>query len=305
LVSPRGIAFDPMTGHLHVLDPINQKLYELTQSGQVVATRDMIPFALKSPQAMLFGPSGDQTDDPSQTSLFLADSGLITGRGGAQAQALTDSQSTGQIMELSLLAPAALAPGTTLQPSTLVQIIDTSNAVWSPSAPDPAGADYWPLTGRLLIGDSEVDEMPSYFTGNNVFDATLSGTLTSTCSTTNLSRTGFSNEPTGLAIDPINNRIYFSDDDANKIHEISLGPDGIYCTADDGLTTVTVGSVYNIQDAEDIAYGNNTVFVAGGSDGEVYIIPLGANGKLGGGDDGPMTHFDTASLGFSILEGPQ
>ena len=24
---------------------------------------------------------------------------------------------------------------------------------------------------------------------------------------------------------------------------------------------------------------------------------------LGGGDDGPMTHFDTASLGFGILEG--
>jgi hypothetical protein len=311
LVTPRGIAFDPMTGHLHVLEPGNQKLYELTQNGQVVATRDMSPFALKSPQAMVFAPSVDQTDDPLQTSLFLADSGLTSGgetsavSGAPQilAEPSASSTSTGQLMEFSLVAPASLAAGTTLQPSTLIQVIDTSIAAWSPSAPDPAGADYWPLTGRLLIADSEVDEMPNYFTGKNVFDATLSGALVSTCSTTNLSRTGFSNEPTGLAIDPIHNRIYYSDDDSNKIFEIRLGPDNTFCTSDDILTTVNVGSVYNIQDAEDIAYGNNTVYVAGGADAEVYIIPLGANGVLAGGDDGPMTHFDTASLGFSILEG--
>ena len=312
LVNPRGIAFDPTTGHLHVFDLIDQNLYELTQSGGVVATRNLVQFALNRPQAMVFAPSGDQTDNPSQTSLFLADSGLNTGRGAAprlpgSSQVLEEpsasSQSTGQILELSLIPAAALPSGTTLRPSTLVHIIDTSNAGWNPSAPDPAGADYWPLTERLLIADSEVDEMPNYFTGANVFDATLSGTLVSTCSTTNLSRTGFSNEPTGLAIDRNNNRVYYSDDDANKIHEVSRGSDNIFCTSDDVLTTVNVGSVYNIQDAEDIAYGNNTVYVAGGSDAEVYIIPLGANGALGGGDDGPMTHFDTASLGFSVLEG--
>jgi hypothetical protein len=270
----------------------------------------MAPFGLKNPQAMVFAPSGDQTDGPSQLSLFLADQGPISDRGGAagsfnslQDQAGAPLQSTGQIIEFSLLPAAALPSGTTVLPTTLVHIIDTSIAVWSPSAPDPAGADFWPHTGRLLIADSEVDEMPNYFTGKNVFDATLAGELVSTCSTTNLSRTGFSNEPTGLAIDPIHDRIYYSDDDSNKIFEVSLGSDNTFCTSDDVLTTVNVGSVYNIQDAEDIAYGNNTVFVAGGSDAEVYIIPLGADGKLGGGNDGPMTHFDTASLGFNILEG--
>ena len=78
---------------------------------------------------------------------------------------------------------------------------------------------------------------------------------------------------------------------------------GFYCTEDDGLATVNVGSDYNIQDPEDVAYGNNTLYIAGGEDAEVYIVPLGSNGVLGGGDDGPMTHFDTASLGFGILEG--
>jgi len=140
--------------------------------------------------------------------------------------------------------------------------------------------------------------MPNYFTGRNVYQSPTSGTLVSTCSTTS-----FSNEPTGVAINPNNNHIYITDDDANKLHEVSLGPDGIYCTADDGLTTVNVGSVYNIQDAEDVAYGNNMIFIAGGDDAEVYRIPLGPNGVLGGGDDGAMTHFDTASLGFGILEG--
>jgi hypothetical protein len=293
LASPRGIAFDATTGNLHVMVPGEQKLYELTQSGEVLNVRDLAQFSLKNPQGMVFAPSGDQTDDASQLSLFVAD--------GA------DSQSTGQIMELSLMVPEALPSGTTLVPTTLVHTIDTSKTAWNPSAPDTSGIDYWPLTGRLLISDSEVDEMPKYFTGNNVFDSTLSGTLVSTCSTTNLQRTGFSNEPTGLAINRDNNRIYFTDDDANKIHEVNLS-DNTYCNSNDVVTTVNVGTVYNIQDAEDVAFGFNalgksTLFIAGGNDAEVYIIPLGANGVLGGGDDGPMTHFDTASLGFHILEG--
>jgi hypothetical protein len=301
LVSPHGLAFDPTTGHLHVLDLVNQRLFELTQSGQVVTTRDLLPFDIKNPESLVFAPSVDQTDDPSQMSLFLADSGLTSAQTQVSGSSST-TQSTGQIVEFSLVAAASLPAGITKLPTTVVHIIDTSKAAWNPSAPDTSGVDYWPLTGRLLVSDSEVDEMSNYFTGKNVYDATLSGTLVSTCSTTNLSRTGFSNEPTGVGINPNNNRIYFSDDDANKINEVSLGPDGLYCTADDGLTTVNVGSLYNIQDAEDVAYGNNNVFIAGGADGEIYTINLGANGVLGGGDD-VMTHFDTAALGFTDPEG--
>ncbi len=305
LAAPRGIAFDATTGHLHVLDLSNQHLYELTQGGQVVSTRDLAPFGLQSPQAMVFAPSSDQTDNPAQLNLFVADQGplAITGNSQSQTELNISPQSTGQIVEFSLAAAASLPSGTTVLPTTLVHVIDTSKAVWNPSAPDPAGVDYWPLTGRLLISDSEVDEMSNYFTGKNVFSATLSGALVSTCSTTNSSRTGFSNEPNGLAINRNNNRIYTTDDDANKVHEISLGPDQQYCTADDGLTSVNIGSVYNIQDAEDVAYGNNSLYIAGGTDAEVYIIPLGADGVLGGGDDGPKSQFDTYRLGFTDLEG--
>src|SRR5688500_10512697 len=64
--------------------------------------------------------------------------------------------SDNRIVDLSLQAPA------TLLPTTVVHITDTSNGAggWNPSSPDPSGIDYWPLTGKLLISDSEVDEAP-------------------------------------------------------------------------------------------------------------------------------------------------
>ena len=49
--------------------------------------------------------------------------------------------------------------------------------------------------------------------------------------------------------------------------------------------------VYNITDAEDVAYGNNTSLLAAGTLRR-SIASAGGNGVLGGGDDGAMTHFD-------------
>ena len=275
----QGIAFNPFNRHLYLSNPVQNKLYELTENGQEVYVYDLSILHLADPRAMLFAPSVDTTDDPATMDLFIQDSS--------------------QIVELSLQAPTALPSGVTLLPAKLVHIIDTSNAAWYPSAPDPAGIDYWPLTNRLLIADSEVDEMSIYFTGKNVYLSTTSGNLTGTCSTMS-----FTNEPTGVAINPNNNHIFISTDDANdRVFEIGLGPDGTYCTADDTVTTTDVSGLYGVNDAEDVAYGNNTVFVAGGTAAEVYRIPLGPNGVLGGGDDGPMTHFDTAGWGFHDLEG--
>jgi hypothetical protein len=232
----------------------------------------------------------------------LADSGQLelSSTDNTNPTLAAGAQSAGQIVELSFLAPLALPPGTTVLPTTLVHIIDTSNAAWNPSAPDPAGVEYWPLTGRLLISDSEVEEMPPYWVGSNVFQSTTSGSLVSTCSTT-----AYSKEPTGVAINLNNNHIFFSDDTGSndKIYEVTLGPDGNYCTPDDTVTITAVGSFYGATDAEDVAYANNTLFIADGVNAEVYSVPLGPNGVLGGGDDGPMTHFDTNALGLSGVEG--
>src|SRR6185503_3533050 len=208
---------------------------------------DLASVGINNPSGMVFAPSVDTTDDPNIYDLFILDARVVSSQ--------QDASSGSQVVELSLVAPTALPAGTTLLPTTLVRLIDTSKAAWSSSAPDPAGIDYWPLTGRLLIADSEVDEMPAYFTGKNVYQSTTSGTLVSTCSTTS-----FSNEPTGVAINPNNNHIFFSDDTGSndKVFEVSLGADGQYCTADDTVTVTNVASLYRVSDAEDVAYGNNT-----------------------------------------------
>ncbi len=291
----RGIAFDPSSGHLYVSQPDQKRLYELTQAGELVSTIDLASFGIDNLTAMTFAPSVDTTDDPNATSLYILDTGEAA---KVASSAQETASSDARIVELSLATAEALPPGTSLLPTTLVHVIDASNAAWNPSAPDTTGIDYWPMTGNLLIADSEVEEMPPYWQGSNVFQSTLSGALVSTCTTL-----PFTKEPTGLAINPINNHIFFSDDGDDLIFEVSLGADGVYCTSDDTVTSTSVANLYGVVDAEDVAYGNNTIFVAGGSAAEVYRIPLGANGVLGGGDDGPMTHFDTLNLGFKILEG--
>lgn len=282
----QGIAFNPANGRIFLSDPDNRMLYEVTASGRKMATYDLASLKMREPRALMFAPSGDNTDDPAQMNLFLLEGGTQT--------------LSGRIVELSVIAPESLPGGTTLLPTTLVHIIDTSNNAWSPSAPDATGIDYWPLTGRLLISDSEVEEMPLYWVGKNVFESTLSGTLVKTCTTS----PAFSNEPTGVAINPNNNHIFFSDDSGGgKIHEVGLGPDQVYCTSDDTVTTINTTTLYGSADAEDVAYGDNTIFIAGGIDAEIYKFNLGGNGVIGGGDDGPVTQFDTAGLGFSDTEG--
>jgi hypothetical protein len=292
----RGIAYNSKNDHLYVAAPERQKVYELDQNGNTASVLDLNSYGLANIQGLTFAPSADQTDDPATQNLFILD-------GGSTSTTTTQTQKSGQILELSL-TPMSLPSGTTLLPSTLVRTFDTTNAVWNPSSPDPSGIDYWPPTGGLIIDDSEVDEMPPYFTGKNIFLSTLSGALTGTCSTTNLSRSGFSNEPTGMAVNPANNHIFMTDDDQHKIFEVNLGPDLTYCTSDDVVTIATTASILGSStDEEDIAYGANTLFISGGTDAEVYKFSLGANGVLGGGDDGPVTHFDTGVLGFQDLEG--
>jgi uncharacterized protein YjiK len=311
IAAPRGLALEPSTSHLHVLSPGQQKLYELAQDGKVVASRDLSQFDIVDPRGMAFGPSGDQTDDPARMSLYLADTGQAGAVAGAQVPGATTT-SSGQILEFSFQLPSSLPAAITLVPSTLVRTFNTST--WSNPSPDPSGMDYWPLTGQLLISDSEIEESvggnpPAYWHGFNVFRSTLGGSLVGNCTTytsgsVNLTYNNFSNEPTGVAINPNNNHIFFTNDGANgRLFEIGPGVDNTYCTSDDTVTRVFVATNFGVSDAEDVAYGGNTVFISGGVDAEVFVFPLGLDGLLGTADDGAMTHWDTSALGFDDLEG--
>ncbi|MCI0690403.1 DNRLRE domain-containing protein [candidate division KSB1 bacterium] len=286
---PRGVAFNPNTNHLYVLSSAKQTLYELTEAGQVVATRDLSFLELRDPQGMVFAPSGDLTDDPALMSLYIADSGQMNG-----------IQGRGQIVELSLTAPPSpdLLGAAEVQPS-LVNTIKTSK--WSPPSPDPMGMAYISSSGRLMVSDSEVEEM-SIFKRVNVFESTLPGTLAGTFRTTS-----FSNEPTGVAFNPSNHHLFFSDDDAYKVFEIDPGADGDYFTSDDIRTSFDTRAI-NCRDPEGIAYDSwqGHLFIVDGVNAEVYEIKPGPNGIFDGqppaGDD-QKSQFDTKTLGILDPEG--
>ena len=297
----RGLAFDSTTGHFHVMNPNDQMLYEFTESGQLVATRDVSAFDLYNPQGMVFAPSGDLTDDPSELSLYISDSGLRSP--GAKASNLAKN---GQIMELSLIEPMAstLSRGietlSSMDQGYLVQVIDTSQ--FSPPSPDPSGVAYLPDTGTLLISDAEVNEM-SIFTGSNLFEMTLTGNLLDTFTTTS-----FSDEPNGADYDPVHGRFFFSDDTGTRsIYEVAFGPDGLFGTSDDIVTSFATGA-FGSSDPEGVAYDSwqNVLFIADGLNSEVYRVSPGGNGIFDGvppaGDD-VVTSFDTEVLGLLDPEG--
>ncbi|MCP4996961.1 MAG: hypothetical protein GY934_24765, partial [Gammaproteobacteria bacterium] len=219
LVDVRGLAFDTTTGHLHVLSLSEQELYELTQIGQVVATRDLSEFGLRDPQSMVFAPSADLTDDPSELSLYITDSGFLSTQQNQEGQLLQNSQAAtsstseaassstpGEIVELSFSEPAAVQ-ASSFQ-SSLIQTINAWQ--WLPPSPDSAGIVYMPDSDTLLVCDSEVNEM-TIFTGDNLFETTQSGGLLNTLSTIS-----YSNEPTGVTLNISNGHLFFSDDTGTR-----------------------------------------------------------------------------------------
>jgi hypothetical protein len=223
----RGLAFNPSDGRLYILNPAELKLYEITQDGQLVSTRELsnLDLTLQDPQGIVFAPSGDITDDPAQMNLFLMDSGLdSTATGGpynlylplivkeGQEAASPSGQPTapgasteggaaapkpGRLIEFTLTAPPQIPSSINAQ-ATVGTLIRAINAFqWSPPSPDSSGLAYLPDSGTILVSDGEVNEMP-IFTGKNLFQSSLSGTLVNTLTTIS-----FSDEPAGAEVNPV------------------------------------------------------------------------------------------------------
>jgi hypothetical protein len=276
----RGLAINPNTGNLFTIDPDTKTLYEITQQGALVSTRDMSSFEydLQNTSGMVFAPSGDSTDDPAIQNLYVADTGA------------------NRIAEISI-TPAVLAALPAASSISLVNTILTYK--WNPPSPDTSGLSYNPFTNQLQVSDSEVDEM-SIYQGVNAYRSSLSGSLQSTCDTTS-----FTHEPSGLGVNTDNGDIYYSDDGQKIIYQAHLGPDGKYCTGDDFVTSTDTKS-YGDYDPEGMEYGNGKIYITDGKNAEVYVVSLGPNGILDGappkGDD-TFYHWDTASLGLRDPEG--
>lgn len=186
------------------------------------------------------------------------------------------------------------AAGETVTPE-LVQVIDTSG--FSTPIPDPTGLDF-SSSGRLLVADSEVEEIPALFEGRNVFEVTTGGALVGGFKTTR-----FSDEPVGLARK--GRTLFLCDDNTDEVFTVRPGRDRRYGTRDDKVTSFNTRA-FGSRDPEGIAFGARKLFVLDGMDAEVYRLSPGRNRVFDGvrprGDD-RVKHFDVAGAGLEEPEG--
>ena len=172
----------------------------------------------------------------------------------------------------------------------------------SPPVPDPSGIVYLSDLDRLLIADSEVNEMPVY-QGVNLWQVSRTGTELLDTGTTLPS----SKEPTGIGYDPVGKRVFVSDDDAERVFEFTAGPDARFGTPDDAVTSFSALAFGN-DDAEDVAYDTSSgdLFVTQGGVQRVWRVSPGPNARFDGvapaGDD-VVSHFDLSVFGSLDVEG--
>jgi uncharacterized protein YjiK len=264
LAGVRGLAFDPASGHLHLR--AEQRLVELTTTGETLVTRDLSGLDLHSPAGMAVAPSGDRTDAPGEQSLYVADSG--------------GSQASGQIVELSLTAlPSAQAGSFT---SSLVRTTDMAAPAFSPPSPDASGIGYLPPPiDRLIMVDGEVEETVdsiTHFQGANVWEMNRDGSVVRSANVSSVdwpqgtpSPVPMTDEPTGVTYKPSSGHYFITDDSQKRVYDLDPGTDDLVGTADDSWTFFSTTGVGNT-DPEGIAYDSfsDRLFVADGVNREVY-----------------------------------
>ena len=124
-----------------------------------------------------------------------------------------------------------------------MQIINTTQ--FSKACADPAGLTYipgeTPGTGRLILSDSEIDELP-FFRPDNVFYLSETGKFDHSASFQS-----FCKEPTGVAFNPLNGLLYISDDNNDMVFEVDPDNPNVLL---DSFSTRDFGS----DDAEDVIF---------------------------------------------------
>jgi hypothetical protein len=284
-VTVGAVATNPGNGRRYAASKDGRRLYALSSSGAIVRTHDLSSVGILDLRGMVFAPSSDNTDSPDEQSLYVADRG--------------DASVLGRIAEVSLTEPV-VAAATTVN-ATLVATRETWQ--WSPPSPDPSGIAYMPGADRFVVSDGEVDEMPIY-EGANLFSAQPSGVLNETGTTV-----PWSNEPTGVAINPTNGHLLVSDDDKKSIFEVaSAGDDGWFGTPDDGARTMFKTSTFGNTDPEDVGFDSlrGELLLIDGVGSELFRLNPGPNGVFNGvapGGDDIATQYDVAQFGAIDPEG--
>jgi sugar lactone lactonase YvrE len=329
---PEGMAVDPASGAIFILDASGQRIARLEPGSDGgfadadVSSIDLAPSGATNVRGIAFDPSsghlhvhaeggklyelttGGQTVAVRDLSgitlgtpqaMVFAPSGDLTDSPDEQSIYMADSggsgQALGQIVELSLTA--AVAPAASSFSSSLVHTVDT--AAWDKPSPDPSGLAYLSGKNRIMVTDGEVEETKggiTHFEGANVWEMTFGGNVLRTANVSKVQPTvvPMSDEPTGVAYDPALDLYYFSDDGPKVVFRLNPGADDVVGTADDSWNSFGV-SGFGDGDPEGIAYdtAHDRIFVADGVNAEVYQYTT--TGSLVG-------HFDVAAFGVEDPE---
>lgn len=255
-------------------------LIEVDRAGSFLSERDVSGLGLGQIQGMAFGPSADPTDPDDVQHLFI----------------LSSDSETPRIRALSLGTSAPIPPAVPQIAGAVVGRVQTSEL--SPPSSDPNGVTYDWGGERLIVTDSEIDELPE-FAGSTVFALDADGRWSG------LGTPALSNEITDVAIDPDSGRWFFTDDSAKAILQMEIGEDGVLGTSDDRTALIST-SDFGSLDPEGITFGQGSLFVSDGVAAEVYRITPGADGVFNGvapaGDD-EVSSFDTSAFGIADPEG--
>lgn len=130
--------------------------------------------------------------------------------------------------------------------ASVISVYDTSVF----GSPDPSGLTYDPITGQLLLVDSEVDERP-FYSPTNMFAISTDGTLQDSYTLTTVTE-----EPTGVAFNPVTGTLFVTDDDAGMVYEVDRNDPTVVLSS---FSAATFGGA----DLEDILVA---------PDGTLYIL---------------------------------
>ena len=209
---------------------------------------------------------------------------------------------------LAMVAGGVVAAGSAQAAAlTAVLVAQHSTSAWGRPSPDPSGITYDPTTNQLIIADGEVDEMPPYYAGTNLFVSSLTGVQSA--SFPGGTTEPWSYEPTGISYRSSNGHVYVSDDDMDRIFDVAPSADGLYGTPDDSVTSFSTRPIGG--DSEDVTVdmdvtNNGHLLVIDGVSKSIYDYGPGPNGTFDGrpptGDDTVLT-IDVGQYGAQDPEG--
>jgi len=194
------------------------------------------------------------------------------------------------------LVPSA-QPAAAATKASVVRVTLTSS--WPTHSPDPMGLTYNPKTKKLLISDSEVDEIPSLWKGKNLFVAKRGGRLLATGTFKK-----FTHEPEDLAWDGKDQALFVTDDDLDRVFRVGRGKDKRLGTRDDVVITVLHTHRFGSFDPEGLAWRGGRkpmLIVSDSTNRRVYKIQRGRDRRFGTRDD-IVKSFGTHKYGFTTAE---